>query len=268
MELRAAMFDFSANIYAREAVMRVYSQGRVCYALWSRGRLLAYDGSPFANGSLSRRELDPDKAEPLAPCEPGKVVIIGLNYYLHAKEMNLAVPVEPLLLTKPAAAVVGFGAAIMMPAASARVEFEGEMGVVIAKTCRDATVETAGDYILGYTCLNDVTARDLQFKDSQFTRAKGFDTFCPLGPAIALDVSPDNLRLRTILNDEVRQDSATSDMIFSVDYLVSYVSRIMTLYPGDVIATGTPPGTGPMTEGDRVCVELEGVGRLINYPRQ
>ncbi|MDR1397316.1 MAG: fumarylacetoacetate hydrolase family protein [Desulfarculales bacterium] len=262
------MFDFSENIYAREAVMRVYSQGRVSYALWRQGRLLAYDGSPFANGSLSRRELDPDKVEPLAPCEPGKVVVIGLNYRLHAREMNLDVPQEPLLLTKPSSSAVGFGAAILLPSSSSRVEFEGEMGVVIARTCHEAEEKKAGDYIMGYTCLNDVTARDLQFKDSQFTRAKGFDTFCPLGPAIALDLSPDNLRLRTFLNGEVRQDSSTSDMIFSAAYLVSYVSRIMTLHPGDVIATGTPSGTGPMKEGDLICVELEGVGRLVNYPRQ
>jgi 2-keto-4-pentenoate hydratase/2-oxohepta-3-ene-1,7-dioic acid hydratase in catechol pathway len=262
------MFDFNTDLYSREAIMRLYCQGQVTYALWRQGRLWAYDGSPFANGSLSQRELDPEKVELLAPCEPGKVVIIGLNYNKHAQEMNLTAPAEPLMLTKPAGTVVGFGAPILMPASSQRVDFEGELGIVMGKACHAVAESQARDYIMGYTCLNDVTARDLQFKDSQFTRAKGFDSFCPLGPAVALDVSPDNLRIKTTLNDKICQDGVTSDMIFSVNYLVSYVSRIMTLLPGDVIATGTPPGIGPMAEGDRVCVEVENIGRLINPLRK
>jgi 2-keto-4-pentenoate hydratase/2-oxohepta-3-ene-1,7-dioic acid hydratase in catechol pathway len=137
------MFDFSANLYAKQALLRVFCQGRVEYAHWSQGRLWAYNGSPFANGSLSRRELDPEKAEPLAPCEPSKIVIIGLNYHRHAQEMKLTVPAEPLMLTKPATAAIGFGAPIRLPACSARVEFEGELGIVMAKACHEVAPEQA-----------------------------------------------------------------------------------------------------------------------------
>jgi 2-keto-4-pentenoate hydratase/2-oxohepta-3-ene-1,7-dioic acid hydratase in catechol pathway len=205
-----------------------------------------------------------DDVRLLAPCRPGKIVAIGLNYREHAREMGKALPAEPLLFLKPASAVVGPGAAIELPAESQQVDHEGELAVVIGRRARRVAVDEARAYILGCTCLNDVTARDLQRKDVQYTRAKGFDTFAPLGPVIATDVDPDDVWVEVRVNGQVRQRGHTGDMVFPVAELVARVSAVMTLEPGDVISTGTPPGVGPLRPGDTVDVTISGIGTLSN----
>jgi 2-keto-4-pentenoate hydratase/2-oxohepta-3-ene-1,7-dioic acid hydratase in catechol pathway len=205
-----------------------------------------------------------DAVRILAPCVPSKVVAVGLNYRDHAQELNLAVPDEPLLFMKPSTSVIGPGDRIVLPPQSSRVDYEAELAVVIGKTARNVPRDHAREYILGYTCLNDVTARDLQNKDGQWTRAKSFDTFCPLGPWIETDLDPRNLGIELILSGECRQRSRTSELIFDPWTLVEFISRVMTLLPGDVIATGTTSGIGPMKPGDTAEVRIEGIGSLLN----
>jgi len=201
----------------------------------------------------------------LAPCEPTKIVALGLNYRDHAAEFGHPIPDEPLIFLKPSTAVIGPDQEIIYPAMSRRVDYEAELAVVIGRTCRHVREEDFRDYVLGYTAINDVTARDLQKKDGQFTRSKSFDTFAPLGPWIETAIpDPDNLMVEAYLNGERRQHSSTANMVFGVATLVSFVSRIMTLRPGDVIATGTPAGIGPMAPGDVVEIRVEGIGRLQN----
>lgn len=201
----------------------------------------------------------------LPPTLPTKIVAVGLNYRDHAEELGMALPEAPLIFLKPPSAVIGPEDNIVLPQGVGRVDYEAELAVVIGKTARKVPPEKAGEYILGYTCFNDVTARDLQKKDGQWTRAKSFDTFAPIGPWIETDLDPSDLRVRAYVNGELRQDSSTANLIFPVPELVSFISHVMTLYPGDVIATGTPPGVGPLAPGDVVEVEVEGVGRLVNF---
>lgn len=201
----------------------------------------------------------------LAPSKPTKIVAVALNYREHAKEMGKPIPDEPLIFLKPTSAIINPYESIKLPTMSSRVDYEGELAVVIGKICKDVEVDEVDEYILGYTCFNDVTARDLQKKDVLFARAKGFDTFAPFGPWVVTGIDPSDLRIRTILNGKVVQEGRTSDMIFNVRELVSFVSKIMTLYPGDIIATGTPPGIGPLSKGDRIEVEIEGIGTLVNF---
>ena len=201
----------------------------------------------------------------LSPTRPTKIVAVGLNYRAHAEEMQKVIPEEPLIFLKPSTSVIANKMKIIIPKMSKRVDYEGELAVVIGKRCKNVSPEEAKDYILGYSCFNDVTARDLQQKDVQYTRAKSFDTFAPYGPWLAIGIDPTNLKLVTRVNGEVKQEGNTSDMIFSPFELVSFVSKIMTLLPGDVIATGTPAGVGRLNPGDRVEVEIENVGTLINY---
>jgi 2-keto-4-pentenoate hydratase/2-oxohepta-3-ene-1,7-dioic acid hydratase in catechol pathway len=203
----------------------------------------------------------------LAPTAPLKVVAVGLNYLDHAKEMGMAPPEEPIIFLKPSTAVIGPGDDIIMPKSSTRVDYEGELGVVIGRRAKDVSVADAKAHIFGYTCLNDVTARDLQFKDVQFTRAKSFDTFCPIGPWVETELDPYNLAIETRLNGKTVQSSNTAQMKWGVYELVSFISGVMTLLPGDVIATGTPPGIGPTAPGDRVEVSIAGIGTLTNQTR-
>lgn len=205
----------------------------------------------------------------LAPVLPrSKVVGIGRNYADHAAEMGNDVPTEPLMFIKPNTSVVGPGDPIFYPSQSSNVHFEGELAVVIGRICRDVPVEQATDVIYGYTIANDVTARDLQKGDVQFTRAKGFDSFCPLGPWIETDLDPqhfaDGVQIQTHLNGDLKQDGSTSDLIFDIPTLIAHVSSVMTLLPGDVILTGTPAGVGPMTDGQKVTVSIDGLGALTN----
>lgn len=195
---------------------------------------------------------------------PSKIVCVGRNYADHAKELGNAVPVEPIIFLKPPSAVNSPGGTIVLPKQSQRVEFEGELAVVIGREARNISAADWRDFVHGFTCANDVTARDLQKKDVQFTRGKSFDTFCPIGPWIETDLDPSSLRLVTRVNGEVRQDGNTGQMVFPVPVILEFISSIMTLFPGDVILTGTPAGVGPLAPGDTVEVEIEGIGTLRN----
>ncbi len=195
---------------------------------------------------------------------PSKIVAVGRNYVAHAQELGHEIPTEPLIFLKPTSALVGDGDDVVYPRASIRVDHEAELAVVIGRRCKDANEGDAFDYVRGYTCANDVTARDLQESDDQWTRAKGFDTFCPLGPKIVEGLDPTALRVVARVNGEVRQEGHTSDMLFPVPALVAYISSVMTLEPDDVILTGTPPGVGPVQRGDIMEVEVEGIGVLRN----
>ena len=217
--------------------------------------------------SGNKAELPLAAVRLLAPVEPTKIVCVGRNYREHAKELNHAIPTEPLLFFKPPSSIIGHNENIERPAdLSERVDYEGEMGVVIGKRCsRLREGEDVRPYILGYTCVNDVTARDLQNKDNQWARAKGFDTFCPVGPVVAGGLDPwKGARVQTHVNGELRQDGLTSDFLFPLDLLLRYISSAMTLEPGDLIATGTPQGVSPVKAGDVVEVTVEGVGTLRN----
>lgn len=199
------------------------------------------------------------------PVQPTKVVCVGLNYHAHAQELGMEIPVEPLLFLKPPSSVIASGETILLPPQSENVHYEGELAMVMGKTCRNAEVEEVPEHIFGYSCANDVTARDLQQRDIQYTRAKGFDTFCPVGPCIVTNLHPEQgLEIRTLQNGELRQRGSTSDMVFPPERLVSFISGIMTLNPGDVILTGTPPGVGRITSGDSLSIEIEGIGELQN----
>jgi 2-keto-4-pentenoate hydratase/2-oxohepta-3-ene-1,7-dioic acid hydratase in catechol pathway len=198
------------------------------------------------------------------PNLPEKIVLVGLNYKDHAKEMGMEIPSEPIIFLKPLSALIGSGDKIIYPEPVKRLDYEAELAVIIKKTGKNIPEKEVKDYILGYSCLNDVTARDLQKKDGQWSRAKSFDTFCPLGPCIETDLDPNGIKVQGYLNGELKQDSNTSNFIFSVDFLVSFVSQIMTLKPGDVISTGTPAGIGPMQKGDKVKIVIEGIGSLEN----
>jgi len=204
----------------------------------------------------------------LAPVLPSKVVAVGRNYASHAREMNAepsAKGSEPVLFLKPSTSVTGPGDAIKYPVkVTERVEFEGELAVIIGRLCRGVPRERADEVTFGYTCANDVTARDLQARDGQWTRAKGFDTFCPLGPWIETGTNPADLELTTTVNGTVRQQARTSELLWDVPTLIAYVSQVMTLLPGDVLLTGTPAGVGPLTDGDEVSVTIESIGTLTN----
>lgn len=195
---------------------------------------------------------------------PSKIIGIGQNYRAHAAEMGKGIPTEPLMFLKPPSALLAPGQAIERPAGYARVDYEGELGVLIGRRARHVDVADALTFVAGYLCINDVTVRDLQAKDGQWTRAKGFDTFCPVGPRVVEGLDPRDLRITTRVNGEVRQDSRTSDLIFDVATLIAFVSRHMTLEPGDLLSTGTPAGVGNLAVGDEVEVEIEGVGALRN----
>jgi len=219
--------------------------------------------------SLRSRRIDPislDEAVLLPPVRPSKIVCIGRNYREHAAELGNEVPKEPLIFLKATSALLSPGATVRRPKLSQRVDYEGELGVVIGKTCYQPPAE--GDirqYILGYTCVNDITARDLQKTDGQWSRAKGFDTFCPVGPVVTDEIDPwAGVGVQTKVNGEVRQDGNTRDFIFNLDTVIRYIAQAMTLYPGDLIPTGTPSGVGPVVAGDQMEVSVEGVGTLRN----
>jgi 2-keto-4-pentenoate hydratase/2-oxohepta-3-ene-1,7-dioic acid hydratase in catechol pathway len=224
----------------------------------------ATDADPdVRHGDLSKL---PAGARLLPPCAPSKIVCVGRNYVEHAKEFNSPVPTEPLIFLKPPSSLIGSGSAIVLPKASERVDYEGELGVVIGRRARNVKRSDAHGYILGYTCVNDVSARDFQRKDSQWTRGKGFDTFCPVGPCVVPrdEVDLKSLRVRTFLDGEKKQDAPITDMIFDLDVIIEFVTAFMTLEPGDLIATGTPSGVGPLQPGSNIRIEIEGVGVLEN----
>lgn len=240
--------------------------GQIYYGLLQVDRQVrVLDAPPWLQGQPIDLELAPNHYQILAPCAPSKIVAVGKNYANHAAEMGTPVPQEPLLFLKPSTAVIATEAMIQYPAQSERVDYEGELALVIGERCVDCTPEQAQTKIWGYTIANDVTARDLQQRDAQWTRAKGFDTFCPLGPWIVRELPP-GARIQTFLNDDAKpvQSASIDQMVFPPDVLVSYISQVMTLLPGDVVLTGTPEGIGPMQVGDHVRIEIEGIGYLSN----
>jgi 2-keto-4-pentenoate hydratase/2-oxohepta-3-ene-1,7-dioic acid hydratase in catechol pathway len=236
---------------------------------WGRfeeGRIHRLASAPVEGVETTGEYFEPGAVKLLAPVDPGKIVCVGLNYSEHVKESQSAneAPEEPVIFLKPPSAVIGPGDKITLPEMSNRVDYEAELGVIIGRECHMVAAIEAEDYIFGFTCVNDVTARDLQKKDVQWTRGKGFNTFCPVGPWIVDKLKYENLQIESYLNGELRQSSRTSKMIFSVPKLIAFISKIMTLYPGDLVVTGTPSGVGPMQPGDRIEVRIEGVGSLVN----
>jgi len=247
---------------------RVRHEGETCHAIHRDGELRraipvngsifgGYTPGPPVSGGLGAVSV-------LAPIAPSKIVCVGLNYRDHALEMGKPLPAEPLLFIKPSTAVLDPGRPILIPPGVGRVDYEGELAVVIGRRAHRVPRARAWDYILGLTCLNDVTARDLQNKESQYTRCKGFDTFAPFGPSIAVGLGPEARGVETWVNGERRQSSTTAQLIFTVEDLVEFITFVMTLEPGDIISTGTPSGIGPIKAGDVVTVKVAGVGELQN----
>jgi 2-keto-4-pentenoate hydratase/2-oxohepta-3-ene-1,7-dioic acid hydratase in catechol pathway len=252
-------------IHHRMRIVRFSFSGRQPqYGILEADRVRPLRAPPFGRLEPTGERIPLSEAKLAAPVLPSKVVAIGLNYRDHAGELGLPLPEEPMLFLKPGTAVIGPGEKIVCPEMSSRVDYEGELAVVIGRKASRVEREQAGAFVLGYTCLNDVTARDLQFKDVQYTRAKGFDTFAPLGPWIETELDPCGLTVESYLNGERKQSSNTSQLVFDAFYLVHFASWVMTLNPGDVIATGTPSGIGPMQPGDRIEVRIQGIGSLIN----
>lgn len=245
-------------------LIRFQVPGRIACGILHDGEVTELEDGFF--GPLKTRSSGHARAgvKLLAPCSPSKVVAVGLNYRDHARELDLPVPETPVIFLKPPTSIIGPGDIIQYPGMSSRVDYEAELGIVIKDRVKDIRPEEARGHILGYTCANDVTARDLQKKDGQWTRAKSFDTFCPIGPWIETDLAPDDLLVESFLNGGRRQSSRTSQFIFKVDHLISFISQIMTLCPGDLIITGTPAGIGPMGSGDEIEVRIEGIGSLKN----
>jgi 2-keto-4-pentenoate hydratase/2-oxohepta-3-ene-1,7-dioic acid hydratase in catechol pathway len=234
------------------------------YGLIEGEVIYSVEGSIFGEFRQAERVATLTEVRLLAPCQPTKILAVGLNYRTHAAEAGMEVPSEPLVFSKPPSSVISPLEPIVYPVLSQRVDYEGELAVIIGKRARNVSPEKAHDFVLGYTCGNDVTARDLQRRDDQWTRAKGFDTFCPLGPYIVTDLDSACLAVRSRINGEIRQDGSTADMVFNVAELIAYISQVMTLEPGDVVLTGTPSGVGPLQPGDVVEVEIQGIGTLRN----
>jgi 2-keto-4-pentenoate hydratase/2-oxohepta-3-ene-1,7-dioic acid hydratase in catechol pathway len=244
-------------------LFRVHHGGTPRYAAERGGRWRLVDGDIF--GSFREgAEIDSEGAEVLAPVLPSKIVCVGLNYRDHAAESEQPLPEEPLIFLKPSTSVIGPGEAIQSPAWAGRVDHEAELGLVIGRPTFKVRANRAAEHILGLTCVNDVTARELQRKDGQFTRGKGFDTFAPIGPCIAVGLEGRDLQVRGYVNGGLRQNSRTRELVFTIPELVEFISSVMTLLPGDIIATGTPGGVGPIRPGDSVTVHVEGVGALTN----
>jgi 2-keto-4-pentenoate hydratase/2-oxohepta-3-ene-1,7-dioic acid hydratase in catechol pathway len=246
-------------------IYRFVHAGQSSVGVADGDRIVRYSGSDATNlGEPTSDSISLAEADLLAPVMPSKIVAVGRNYAEHAKELGNEAPSEPIIFLKPPSAVIAPNATIVRPPQSRRVDFEGELAIVIGKTARNVHRDDWRSVVLGFTCANDVTARDLQKKDVQFTRGKSFDTFCPLGPCIETDLDPAALSLRTRVNGETKQNGNTRDMVFNCALIIEFITSVMTLNPGDVILTGTPAGVGPLNAGDVVEVEIEGIGVLSN----
>jgi 2-keto-4-pentenoate hydratase/2-oxohepta-3-ene-1,7-dioic acid hydratase in catechol pathway len=245
-------------------IVRFRAGDKTRYGVLEGAHILEYAGTPYATFKRARKKYLLSQTVLLAPVVPSKIVAVGLNYRDHAEEMHAQIPAEPQIFLKPLSALCGPDDPIVFPPQVQRVDYEGELAIVMKKRCRHVAAERAREYVLGFTCLNDVTARELQARDGQPTRAKAFDSFCPAGPCIATDIDPNGVDIETYVNGERRQASNTKHLICPVEDLVARISAIMTLLPGDVIATGTPSGAGPLHPGDKVEVRIEGIGGLKN----
>lgn len=247
-------------------IARFKADDTVNYGLVEENKIYQISGSIYNDFQKTDKSFDLNSVKLLAPVEPSKIVAVGLNYKNHAKELNMPIPQEPIIFLKPATSIIAEGESIIYPSMVGQLDYEAELGIIIKKKAKDVPEKKAKEYILGYTCTNDVTARDLQTKDGQWCRSKSFDTFCPIGPYIVNnDVDANNLDINLYLNGILKQSSNTSNFIFRIEQLVSFISGVMTLLPGDVISAGTPSGVGPMTIGDEVCVYIEKIGKLTNY---
>lgn len=257
-----AFRDNPTKVDAMRVAVLEKNGDRGWFLLDGSGRARRFDGSPFEGARLGSIETAWTPADLRAPVRPSKIVCIGRNYAAHARELGNEPPKEPLLFLKAPSSVIGPGEAVVLPKESERVEHEAELGVVIGRRVRKVAREQALEAVYGYTCVCDVTARDLQKKDGQWTRAKGFDTFCPVGPWIETELDPSDLSVKCTVDGVERQSGSTSQMIFDVGSLISYVSMVMTLEPGDLLVTGTPEGVGPLVAGNRLVVAIEGIGEL------
>ena len=244
-------------------IVRFKTETNTSYGALEGAVVVQYSGTPWSPFRRGRRRLPLKHAVLLTPTVPSKIIGVELNYRARAAEVARLTPDEPRFFLKPTSALIGPDDPIVYPTISALVEYGAELAVVIKRRCRNVPAERVREYVLGYTCLNDVTARDLQAKGHSL-RAKGFDTFCPLGPCITTDLDPDAVAIETYVNGGLRQSSSTKELIFPVDEIVARIAQVMTLLPGDVIATGTPAGAGPLEPGDRVEVRIEGIGSLKN----
>lgn len=249
-------------------ILRYQDGGQIRYGIIRDGDSInELIGSPFGDYQVGGKVAEVPDVEILAPVEPSKIIGVGLNYVLHIEESDSETPEFPMLFMKPPTTVIGQGDTIYIPNTDHRVDYEVELAIVIGKETKNVSEEQALDHVLGYTCGNDISDRDIQFAEMKMgamAMGKGFDTYCPLGPVVATDLDPANVDVKTRLNGEEKQNGNTSDMLFSARYLISYISSAMTLLPGDVIMSGTPSGVGPMANGDVVEVELSGVGILRN----
>jgi len=245
-------------------LVRFKVENEIKYGILEDNKIKEIEGDIFKDYQAVNIIYQLSEVELLSPCEPSKIVCVGLNYKDHAKELNMDLPNEPVVFMKPSTAVSNPNQKIKYPKMSKQVDYEAELAIVIKDEIQGLKATEVEEHILGYTCFNDITARDLQSRDGQWTRAKSFDGFAPLGPIIATDLDADNLGIELIHNGEIKQDSNTNQMIFSVKELVSFISQIMTLKAGDIIATGTPPGVGSVEIGDKVEVKIEGIGSLVN----
>jgi 2-keto-4-pentenoate hydratase/2-oxohepta-3-ene-1,7-dioic acid hydratase in catechol pathway len=245
-------------------IIRFEHKGRTDYG-YLKGELITVVRGDIFTGAIETQETESlGKVKILPPVLSSKIIGLGLNYRKHVEEGKFEIPQEPLIFLKPPSSVIAHEEPIVYPENAEKVDYEGELGIVIGKKARHVKEEQALDYVFGYTIVNDVSARDYQRKDKQWTRGKGFDTFCPVGPVIATGLNPDNLQIATRLNGKTVQSSNTNDMIFGCARQISFISKVMTLLPGDLIATGTPSGVGPLKKGDVVEIEVEGIGILRN----
>ncbi|MBN2120811.1 MAG: fumarylacetoacetate hydrolase family protein [Candidatus Omnitrophica bacterium] len=245
-------------------IVKFKYKNKPAWGLFREERIYPLKEAPFKKIKPFKKSIPAAGVKFLAPAQASKVVLVGLNYKNHAKELKMRIPKFPVLFLKPPTALIGHKDSIIYPKGVRRLDYEAELALVIKREGYKISAKSAADYILGYTCLNDVTARCMQREDIQWTRAKSFNTFCPLGPWIETDIKPASLKIRSYLNARLCQDSSTSNFIFGVEYLVSFISGIMTLNPGDVISTGTPPAVGAMSVGDTIEVVIEGIGALRN----
>ncbi len=246
-------------------IVRAQKNGEVFYAAQDGGILKRLAEAPYEHFTFTGETLALADVALLVPCEPTKIVAVGLNYAKHALELHDKLAENPVLFLKPLTALLAHGDAIEYPAISERVDYEAELAVVIGRKCRNVTPLEAQSCIFGYTALNDVTARDLQKLDGQWTRAKSFDTFCPVGPSIDTEFTPAGQRIQSVLNGAAKQESTINNMLNDVPALISFISACMTLLPGDIIATGTPEGIGPMQRGDTIEVRIDGLDTLKNF---
>ena len=246
-------------------IVRFTADSDVKYGILSGESIQAIEGEPFRDIKPTDQHYKLSKVNLLSPCLPSKIVALGLNYHNHAKELNSPLPNAPLIFLKPSTAVIGPEDNIIYPPSSNRVDYECELAVVIKKPVWRISIEDTLDYVLGYTCFNDITARDIQNQNGQLTRAKSFDTFAAVGPCIETELDPGNVPLETYLNKKIKQKGNTTDLIYSIPELINFISNVMSLLPGDIIATGTPSGIGPMYPGDTVEIKIGGIGTLRNY---